>query len=704
MPSPTARARAEAPAATTASGETMSFRPGIHGYGRIGRCILRALRERNCRSAHLRRLVIAAWVLVQVQTLSCGDVYFDILERKADPATILATRNEITSFSFPSLSAAGVISGTNIAVTVPFGTDVSSLVAAFTTTGESVTVTGALQTSGSTTNSFSGPVIYRVTSPTGSTRDYTVTVSIATSDAKDLTLFQFTSANNSVAGVTSDCTGIFTGTNIDVTVPYGTDLTGLVATYSTTGQSVTVAGVLQTSNTTANNFSGTVTYTVWAADGSSRTYTVNVTVALNSAKDITGFAFTSALNLGAGITSDCTATIAGTSITVKVPNLAVVTGLVATFATTGDSVAVSAVPQTSGTTVNDFSSPVTYTVTAADGSTKNFTVTLAYTSLAASSFSTGSGSGPVGVAVNTAANGGNGILYVTLSDTNAVVYYNAATGAYLYGTLAASRFATGTYPVGVAVNPTANGGNGILYVSNNVGNTMTYLDATTGANLGSLATGSGPGGVAFNPVADIVYVANMSSPTVTYLTAAAAGYLNGTFPASSFSTGTRSQRVAVNPSALSGSGILYVTDYDAGTVTYLNATTGAGLGSFSTGSSPVGVAYNSSANIVYVVNSDSNTVTYLNAATGADLGSYATGSRPWGVAVNTGANIVYTVNNWGNTVTYLNAATGAVLGNYTTGSSPGEVAVNPGLNILYVTNRSSNTVTFYDATTGAFLY
>ncbi len=50
--------------------------------------------------------------------------------------------------------------------------------------------------------------------------------------------------------------------------------------------------------------------------------------------------------------------------------------LVATFATTGASVSVGGVPQTSGVTTNDFTNPVTYRVTAADASTADYVVTV----------------------------------------------------------------------------------------------------------------------------------------------------------------------------------------------------------------------------------------------------------------------------------------------------------------------------------------
>ncbi|RMF25556.1 MAG: hypothetical protein D6760_00730, partial [Deltaproteobacteria bacterium] len=58
---------------------------------------------------------------------------------------------------------------------------------------------------------------------------------------------------------------------------------------------------------------------------------------------------------------------------------------------------------------------------------------------------------PVGVAVNEAA----GIVYVTDESADTVTYLDATSGAYLYGTAASSTFAVGSSPAGVAVNETA---------------------------------------------------------------------------------------------------------------------------------------------------------------------------------------------------------------------------------------------------------
>jgi hypothetical protein len=270
-----------------------------------------------------------------------------------------SSAKDITAFSFASPPAVGVITGTNIAVTVPYGTNVTALVASFTTTGVSVKVGTVTQISGSTANNFTSPVTYTVTAADASAKTYTVTVMVATnSSAKDITSFSF--ANPPAVGV-------ITGTDIVVTVPYGTNVTGLVASFTTTGVSVKIGTVTQVSGTTANNFSDPVTYTVTAADASTKTYTVTVIVTSNSAKNITSFYFTN---------PSATGVITGSNIVVTVPYGTNVTALVASFTTTGVSVKVGTVTQVSGTTPNNFTTPVVYMVTAADASTKNYTVTV----------------------------------------------------------------------------------------------------------------------------------------------------------------------------------------------------------------------------------------------------------------------------------------------------------------------------------------
>jgi hypothetical protein len=300
----------------------------------------------------------------------------------------LPTDKEIVAFGFtaalnPGLAkdVVGTISGNDITVIVPLGTP-SSLVATFTTTGQSVTVGGTTQVSGTTVNNFMGTVLYDVTAADQSQRSYTVHVQRVASDDKDLTAFSFRDVNNPTLDL--DVIATINGTAITATIPAEAEPRALVATFTTTGVGVKVGtgpgAVTQTSGVTLNDFKNPVTYTVYAQDQSTKTYTVTVTVAPPawSAKELTSFALLDASN--AALSVDVTGSIIGTQVRLVVPGGTNRTALVATFAHSGASVSVGATTQTSGVTPNDFTNPVTYVVTAENGSTHSYVVTVAYES------------------------------------------------------------------------------------------------------------------------------------------------------------------------------------------------------------------------------------------------------------------------------------------------------------------------------------
>lgn len=107
-----------------------------------------------------------------------------------EPEPELNSEKDITSFSFQAAQndvftsdIEAMVSGTDISFTLPYSTDVSALVANFTTTGSSVSIGTTAQVSGTTANDFSNPLSYIVTAEDGSTKEYQVTVSIEGADA-----------------------------------------------------------------------------------------------------------------------------------------------------------------------------------------------------------------------------------------------------------------------------------------------------------------------------------------------------------------------------------------------------------------------------------------------------------------------------------------------------------------------------------------
>ncbi|HEX5709923.1 MAG TPA: ice-binding family protein [Sulfuricurvum sp.] len=180
------------------------------------------------------------------------------------------TSTAITGYSIGG--ATGIIDETakTIAVTVPFGTDKTALIATFTTTGSNVKVGTTVQTSAVTANDFTAPVAYIVTAGDGTTATYTVTVSMGSITDKAITAYSI----NGIAGTINE-----PAKTISVTVPFGTVKTNLVATFTTTGSNVKVGTTVQTSAVTANDFTASVAYIVTAGDATTATYTVSVAVA-----------------------------------------------------------------------------------------------------------------------------------------------------------------------------------------------------------------------------------------------------------------------------------------------------------------------------------------------------------------------------------------------------------------------------------------
>jgi hypothetical protein len=125
-----------------------------------------------------------------------------------------------------------------------------------------------------------GPIV--VTTAAGSARS-SAPFTVTANPAKALTAFSFQGTTPPATGVINEVTHA-----IAVTVPPGTDVHALVATFTTTGAAVAVARTPQVSGTTANDFSRPVTYRVTAADGTGQDYLVTVGIRVLAVGDAYG--------------------------------------------------------------------------------------------------------------------------------------------------------------------------------------------------------------------------------------------------------------------------------------------------------------------------------------------------------------------------------------------------------------------------------
>lgn len=193
----------------------------------------------------------------------------------------------ITAFSLPVGAAAAGVDGVidhgagTITVQAVYGANITDIAATFTASASATVKVGAsAQTSTTTKNNFTNPVVYTVLAADGvKSKDYTVTVVVA--KPKTDCLITAYSLPVGAAGVGVSGTINQTLGTIAVAAVAGTTVTDIAATFTlSTGATAKVGSAAQTSTTTKNNFTNPVEYTITAEDGvTTKTYTVTVTVA-----------------------------------------------------------------------------------------------------------------------------------------------------------------------------------------------------------------------------------------------------------------------------------------------------------------------------------------------------------------------------------------------------------------------------------------
>jgi hypothetical protein len=144
----------------------------------------------------------------------------------------------------------------------------------------------------------SSPLTIPITSESGVTVNYVITPTWVTpSDKKEIKTFSFTPGSNSQFVETY--TGVITGYQIAVNVPYGTDVSALVATFTLDDQYSWMThseenldlGVRQTSGVSAINYITPAAFTVYDENCQTVEYMVTVTMAPNGSNDINSIAF-----------------------------------------------------------------------------------------------------------------------------------------------------------------------------------------------------------------------------------------------------------------------------------------------------------------------------------------------------------------------------------------------------------------------------
>jgi hypothetical protein len=258
--------------------------------------------------------------------------------------TLLPVRTvpEITSFSLNG-QLATIIDHT-VHVVLPYGVQANlrSAVPEFTATkGATVKIGNTVQQSRSSAIDFTKPVEYTVTAPDGTSATYTVIVYLQTEYSKAITDF-FINGNP----------GVIVGNDISVTLPKGTNLKGLRASFNSTGSQVKVGAELQISGETLNDFDDVVMYTVFDSEGGSATYRVHASLISDTSKSFLTFSLDDGQAPGVIVGNNILIDLPYTSESIQTP----------TYLATTDEIYVGNDPQNSRSEHNFVAGTITYTL------------------------------------------------------------------------------------------------------------------------------------------------------------------------------------------------------------------------------------------------------------------------------------------------------------------------------------------------------
>ena len=148
-----------------------------------------------------------------------------------------------------------------------------------------------------------------------------------------------------------------------------------------------------------------------------------------------------------------------------------------------------------------------------------------------------------------------------------------------------------TAPSSLAVNPNTN----MIYVANNMSNTVSIINGTTNGVVENIDVGDGPTSVAVNPNTNMIYVANNMSNTTSVINGKTNSLMRN------IDVGDGPISVDVNPN----NSMIYVANYGENTVSVINGKTNSLMRNIDVGDGPTSVAVNPNTNMIYVANSKS---------------------------------------------------------------------------------------------------
>lgn len=250
-----------------------------------------------------------------------------------------------------------------------------------------------------------------------------------------------------------------------------------------------------------------------------------------------------------------------------------------------------------------------------------------------------------------------------------------------------SGVTTGSYPVGITVNPYTNK----IYVADQYSNTVSVFDANTDKLVKTITTGIFPYSIDSNLFNNRIYVTNRGSNDVTVIDSSTDLIIDN------IPVGTSPVQVTVDPS----NNWVYVANIDSNSISVIDSITNEVIKTIKGINSPYGISVNPILDKVYVSNIANSTVTVLDRKINNNfttLKNIKVGMAPSSIDIDTQRNLIFVSNFLSDSLSIINGTNDSFIKNVGVGKSPVGVKSNPLSGKVYVSNTASNTVSVINET------
>ncbi len=237
-------------------------------------------------------------------------------------------------------------------------------------------------------------------------------------------------------------------------------------------------------------------------------------------------------------------------------------------------------------------------------------------------------------------------------------------------------------PVAIAINTNpASVRYGYAYVACSVSNTIQVISPTHDITA-IISAGCRPIAIAFNPINNLVYAANLVDNTLSVIDSDT----HVLIPASPIAAGNGPLGIGVNQST----GRVYVCNSTSNTISVFDAGNALLTTINNAGQRPVSITYNPANGFMYAVATDSNEVLRINAVTHVIESSIPVGAKPYGSFYAPVNQYLYVQNRRDDTMTVIrpdNSVTAINVGEQNIGG-----IFNTDTNSIYITDTPNNRI------------